>query len=391
MPAKVTVWSFGAPVYLPSLLFGVGQGAIAPVIPLSARDLGASVAAASLVVALLGVGRMIGNLPASIVVIRIGERRAMVIAAAMAIAALALCIAAQTVWLLAIGVTAIGVTTAVFGLARHAYLTEVAPFHLRARALSTLGGAHRIGQFVGPFLGAAVMGVSGTDGGYWVHLGAAAVAATTLLVLPDVPHSEAVHQTSGDGVVAMTRRYLPVLRTLGMGVLLVGAVRASRQVVIPLWGEHIGLDPAATSLIFGLSGAVDMLLFYPAGWMMDRLGRNWVVVPSMLILGAAHVVLPLAGGTASFAAVAMLMGFGNGIGSGIVMTLGSDLSPTASRAVFLGVWRLFGDVGTGVGPLILGAVSTLTALGPAAVTMGGVAGTSALVLARWIPKYGIPG
>ena len=35
-------------VYLPTLLFAIGQGAILPVIPLFARDLGASVAIASL-------------------------------------------------------------------------------------------------------------------------------------------------------------------------------------------------------------------------------------------------------------------------------------------------------------------------------------------------------
>ena len=75
--------------------------------------------------------------------------------------------------------------------------------------------------------------------------------------------------------------------------MLAGIIRASRQVVIPLWGSHIGLDPAVISVIFGLSGAVDMLLFYPAGMLMDRAGRNWVAVPSMLMLGIAHFLLPL--------------------------------------------------------------------------------------------------
>ncbi len=53
--------------------------------------------------------------------------------------------------------------------------------------------------------------------------------------------------------------------TVGFGILLLSALRASRQVVIPLWADHLGLDATHASLIFGLSGAIDMLVFYPAG------------------------------------------------------------------------------------------------------------------------------
>src|SRR5690606_12104238 len=118
-------------------------------------------------------------------------------------------------------------------------------------------------------------------------------------------------------VLRTARESIPVLRTIGLGVVLVGAVRSSRQVVIPLWADHLGLDPATASLIFGVAGAVDMLLFYPAGLVMDRRGRNWVAVPSMGLLGTALLLLPLTTGTATLAAVAVLIGIGNGLGSGL--------------------------------------------------------------------------
>ena len=44
-----------------------------------------------------------------------------------------------------------------FSLARQAYLTEAVPIRMRARALSTLGGTFRIGCFIGPFVGAALV------------------------------------------------------------------------------------------------------------------------------------------------------------------------------------------------------------------------------------------
>ena len=377
----------GASVYIPTLLFGIGQGAIAPIVPLTARELGASLGMASAVVAALGAGRVIGDLPAGALVVRIGERRAMILSAAVTMLALVVCLLAPSVWVLALGVGIIGMNTAVFGLARHAYLSEVVPYGMRARAMSTLGGMHRIGVFAGPFLGALAIKLAGTDGAYWVHLVVALAMIGLLAILPDVPGGLRGAGRAPDGLVRVVRRHLPVLRTLGAGVLIMGAVRASRQVVIPLWGDHLGLDPALTSVIFGLSGAVDMLLFYPAGWAMDRFGRNWVVVPSMLVLGLSHVLLPLAETATGLTAVAMLMGFGNGIGSGIIMTIGADVSPAASRAVFLGAWRLCGDVGNGVGPLLLSAVTVLASLAAAAVVMGAFAGVGAAVMARWIPRF----
>ena len=98
-----------------------------------------------------------------------------------------------------------------------------------------------------------------------------------------------------------------------------------------------------------------MLVFYPAGKVMDRKGRAWVAVPSMLIMGVALLCLPLAHGAATLLLAALLLGFGNGIGSGMIMTLGADYSPTVGRAHFLGVWRLMADIGSTGGPALLSA------------------------------------
>ena len=187
--------------------------------------------------------------------------------------------------------------------------------------------------------------------------------------------------------MSVVRTHLPVLRTLGFGVLLVGAARASRQVVVPLWAEQLGLSPAATSLVFGVSGAVDMLLFYPAGHVMDRYGRAFIAVPSMVVLGVAHLLLPLATEVRGLLVAAVLMGLGNGMGSGLVMTLGADASPAVGRSQFLGAWRLCADAGNAAGPLAVSAVAAASALTPAVLVMGGVSFVAAAVLARWVPQF----
>src|SRR5690606_20875312 len=131
--------------------------------------------------------------------------------------------------------------------------------------------------------------------------------SVVLIVVPDPPTArhvvEAHRSPSPISMRRVIRQQAPVLRTLGAAALLVGAARASREVALPLWGEEIGLSPATTSLIFGISGAVEMLLSYPAGMVMDRMGRRWVVVPSMLILGMSLVLLPLTAALGTYTAV----------------------------------------------------------------------------------------
>ena len=96
-----------------------------------------------------------------------------------------------------------------------------------------------------------------------------------------------------------------------------------------------------------------MLVFYPAGKVMDRKGRRWVAVPSMLMMGVPCSCMPLDARRHPLLLAAVLIGFGNGIGSGMVMTLGADYSPAAGRAHFLGLWRLVSDIGSTGGPALL--------------------------------------
>jgi MFS family permease len=374
--------------YLPALLYETGMGAIAPVVALVAAGLGAGLDQAALVVALIGIGQILGDVPAGALAARIGDRRAMIVAAALACVALAVCALAPNLAVLGVGVLVVGSASAVFHLARQAYLTEVVPVVNRARALSTLGGISRIGIFIGPFLGALVLHVGDLQSVFWLAVGTTVAAAVVVGLARDIDDRHPAARSRPTVTTReLVRRHRRLLATLGMAVVLVGAVRATRQVVLPLWSEHLGFAPATTSLIFGISGAVDMLLFYPAGKVMDRYGRLWVAVPSMLVLGGAIAVLPLTTTLTGVAVVAMVMGFGNGIGSGILMTLGADVAPLGSRAQFLGVWRVFQDSGAAAGPLVVSAVAAAGSLAAGIVTMGAAGVVAAGALTLWVPRW----
>lgn len=377
------------PAFGPSAIWSTGIGAITPVIALSARDLGASVGLAALFVGFTMLSEFAAAVPAGVVVERIGERRALVLAGLADAAACALALLAPNLLVLGLAVALMGPSGAVFLLARQSYLTAAAPVHLRARAMSTLGGVTRLGLFVGPLVGAPVVAQWGPRAAFGIAVAGGLLAAALAWRSADLgPHGGGVVDAAGRVPVReVVRRHRRVLLTVGLGVLAIGLARSARVVVVPLWAEHVGLTAAQTSLVFAAAALVEVVLFWPAGTVMDRHGRVWVAVPVAVLIGAGLLVLPLASSLTAVTAVTLLMGVGNGLGSGIVMTLGADAAPLAGRGPFLGVWRLLSLVGHNGASLLVGAVAAVASIGAASVVVGVLVLAGGAWLWRWIPEY----
>src|SRR5690606_12677047 len=174
------------PAYGPTLVNALGHGAMMPVLALRARELGASVAVAALIVALTSVGMLAGSLPAAAVIARIGERRALVVAGILDAIAMAAAAVTPTVFWLGAAVVASGLMWTVFLIARQGFMIDAVPFHLRARALSLLGGAHRVGLFAGPLIGAGIISLSGISGVFVLAAALSLAAAGLALTMPDL-------------------------------------------------------------------------------------------------------------------------------------------------------------------------------------------------------------
>lgn len=376
-------------VYLPSLLFEIGIGAAVPMIVVRAGELGASIAVAGFLTALLAIGKILADLPAGAIAARMGDRRAMIAASAVAIVAAGMAGFAGSVAVFAAGLLLLGMTDAVYQLARQSYLTAMVHPLRRARAMSTLGGVHRIGLFLGPFAAAAIAPLTGARGGFWIAAATSISAAVVVLTAPNLPGETTAGRGPRASMWAVLREHHRAYATLGVAIVGIGAVRGARQTALPLWTDYLGYDAATTALIFGISGAIDMAMFYPAGRVMDAYGRLWVAIPSMAIMGAAMLLLPLASSLGTIAMVAIVLGFGNGIGSGILMTLGADTAPAQARSQFLGIWRLFADVGNTSGPLIVAGGAALGSLALGIGSIGVLSLGSVAALGRWVPRWSV--
>ena len=398
--------SIAIPAILPTLAFSIGEGAIIPIIPIVAHNLGAQLAVAGLIASMILVGELFGDIPSGWIVSRIGERAGMMYASLLSIVGLGVAIVAPNPWVLGLGIFLIGLATAVFALARHAFMTTFVPVEFRARALSTLGGSFRLGYFIGPFIAAAVIHLTGSATSVlWVHVAGCLVAGAMLFFLKDPEatfrsRAAALSRKGPDGgeLELPTRGIFralvdnrAVLARLGTGAGLIGAIRASRLVILPLWAVSIGVSETNTALIIGIAGGLDFALFYASGQIMDRWGRMWTALPSMIGLSLGHLALAFTHESPArltwFIAIAMVLAVANGFGSGLLMTLGADLADSKNPAPFLGAFRFTADAGSAAAPLALSGITALVSLSFASGVMGIVGLAGVAVLWRYLPRY----
>lgn len=445
-------------VYAPTVLEAAGEAALLPVVPLLALRLGFSTPAAAALTMIAGAAAVLGPIPVGRLMLALGARRAIVGSGAVLAASnlLALVVVGQglaghatlghraaLIALLAVDAA----TGQVWALGRQSYLGTELPPELRARGMTMFGGMLRIGQVVGPLLGAGVaaLGHEAWVFGLFALLTAAATAMVAGFMVPregrpgspaaGPPRSVPAPHDAGpeDGVAAGTvpeitvaenpagdhpprgdedpegprpvadpvapegsRAVLHRMLRVGAGVTPLMMGRINRPVIVPLLGAAFALSGSAISAIFGVAAVIEILMVVPAGAVMDRWGRAAVAVPCSAVMGVGYLALTIlattVGGsspTASMVALAvpcLLIAVGNGLGSGIVLTLGIDVSPQQGRTRYLSWWNTVIGIGRLAAPLLVAGVALVAPMTVAAAASGMLCLAGAGWLRRELPR-----
>ena len=377
-------------IWLPSACIALSRGLMLPVLPFFALSFEAGYSLVGVVLAAEGLGNLLLNVPAGMATSRFGQKRTMMVGGlGMAAMSAAMFQARSLVELLAYGLLA-GAFMALWNIARHTYMTDVVPVAQRGRIYSTFGGIGRITSFVGPALGGLAADALGLRVPFLLvallRLSGVAAAALWVQERPGPRSSLSAAQVLR-GQAHVLRAHWRVLVSAGSGQLCGQMVRSARTAVIPLYAaEVLGLETAAVGLMLSLSYGLDMLMFVPAGQIMDRHGRKYAYVPSFLLQSAAMAMIPLTGTFWALALTTMAMGVANGLGSGTMLTLGADLSPDRGRGEFLGLWRFVGDSGSAAGPMVVGRVAEVADLHTAPLVIAAVGVLGAVLLAALVPE-----
>ena len=198
-----------------------------------------------------------------------------------------------------------GLGTALYHPVSAALVAASVPQRSRGRWMSVYISAGNFGLPIGPFLIGVIIATIGLGGSWLIAIPALVLAVLVWRLGPTLPR-RAADPLSFRAVVGANRRMLA-------GLISVSATRSWAAALVttflPLYAVSLGasvVDSSRVLTLFLLSGAIGGLA---GGWMADRLGRDRVIIVSLLSaapfclllaaqqsVGAAFVIAAAVGG-----------------------------------------------------------------------------------------------
>ena len=247
-----------------------------------------------------------------------------------------------------------------------------------------------VGPSLGAFLQESVLGIHAV---FFAQVACAGLAALVTVSCLSRAEEEATgkksDKTSGilDAKDAIKENGGRLVRVLGLAFA-VQCVRKGRELFFSLSGRESGISDMFIGQITALSFGIDALTSPLAGYLMDSYGRRIAGVASLSLHSLGLSILALHS-VAAVVASAVLTGLGNGLGSGLLMTLGSDLAPAGpGRGAFLAVYRLLFNSMDFITPGVLGALTSFSSLQAAELTTGTLGKN--IIHVQPVFKFGIP-
>ncbi|MCK2215436.1 MFS transporter [Actinomadura sp. ATCC 31491] len=320
---------------------------------------GFSPAAAGLVLGAAGLGNVAGNTVGGYLADRIGRRWTIVasMAAAAGLTAAVPFLASLPALVALAGLA--GAAAQLYRPAAAALLVDATGSDQQRLAAFAV---HRFAMNIGAALGGVLGGVLATVSYVGLFLGNAAACLLfgliALVLLRDVPVTGAPEGHDPAGTRAGYREALADrrLRRFLLMTLLAEFIYIQSTVGLPLHVEAAGLTPADFGLLMGLNGVLVVLLELPITSAVSRRRPERVLALGNLLTGAGLALTGWAGDMGWLAATVLLWTLGEMLYAAMAGAYLGGLAPPAMGGRYQGLYGAAITLGTGVGPLLGGAV-----------------------------------
>lgn len=382
-----------------SFLIALGYGLIAPILPQFAQSFNVGVSAASSIVSVFALARLLWAPAGGTLISRFGERSTYVVGLLGVAASTAACAFAPTFPALLIARGIGGIGSATFTLAATGLIVRWAPPHLRGRVSALYGTAFLTGNIAGPFLGALAVGLGYRTPFliYAAALTAASLVAATFLSKP-APASETdtAHPTP-DARATLTftaAAQIPAYRGLLAANFAHGWTNFGvRIALLPLFAAATPtLGPAMAGLGLSAYALGNFCVLQASGRLVDRLGRKPVLIVGLVLCAAATAALALAYDPAPFLGLSALAGVGASLiapsqQAALADVVGADRNGGPAFAGF----QMVADLGGFLGPLAAGLIADHGGYGTAFLLSGALMAAPALLWLALPDTTGRPG
>lgn len=354
---------------LPSFLVHLTQALLITTLPLFVLStLEESKTHVGIAVGAIGLGKVMSDIPAGMLLEKIGARTLMIVCGTVVCLSALLMLAASSTAsypLVVVAMILCGAGESVGVISRLSIVSEEVPSDQRGRVSALLGGSARIAMAIGPLYSGFVVTMTGSTNSVFLSQAVLAIASVIVVFANrSGTLSTSVERTARTPPIFLgMRRLVSLLLHVTIFILSIQLVRECRKLIIPLSSFSAGLSVREVSIFTSISFTIDALLFPYAGKIMDGYGRAFAGVLSVSIMSIALLIVVPVTTFSSLLLCAIGTGIGNGFSSGIIVAFGADLAPNDStRSKFLGYFRLCADLGELVGPLLVGIVAQFTSI-----------------------------
>ncbi len=355
-------------LYLTTILLGFAHGMLPPIIPVLSSEFEISGGFAAQVVTAFTMGRLIGQPVGGTLIDKLGTKPAVIGGPVVIGLSVSIGMVTPWFWPLLIGLFIAGAADSVWMLGREVAGVDLVKPNQRGRLMSGFMGFHGVGMGLGAWLGGTVGEEMGTAVVFTIYTGIAAFVFLISVLIPSADRPAAAPAAASvappaegsrmDRVRSLYLQIDPRLRATYLVLVFATAsmmlYRMAYQAILPLRMDEIGLDPSDIGTLFLVVSFGSLVMIVPAGFVVDKIGRKWATVPSTAIPGIAFLLIPLTGDFGPLIAIAVLMGFANGLSLGSVATSTYDVAPDAVRARLQAARRTVAEVGAITGPLLGG-------------------------------------
>jgi len=350
-----------------TFMVAIGYSIIVPVLPLYARDFGASNIQIGAVIAGFALTRTSFNIPAGIFAGRFGSKKSMLLGLIFVGVTSAVIGLAKNYETVLIARTIAGAGSAFYVTSSVTYMAELTSKGGRGRFMSVYDGVGMVGSTIGPAIGGVLAYLGGRNLPFlayaWFLFAAAAfvqflLPAATQRPQRNFPSFMDVKRTYGN------RSFLSV----NTATFMYSFVLTSMQfTIIPLFAVgNVGLNSLQIGGLFTVLSVVELATFIPIGSLSDRFGRKPFMISSLIVSAVVLILMPHVSSLIGFSLAMGTLGFGSGL-AGPMDAWISDLAPIDKMGVAIGLYRTLNDIGLVAGPIFLTAL-TLTPNANAAVS-----------------------
>lgn len=367
-----------------AFLIALGFGLVAPVLPQFATTFDVGATAAAVIVSIFAFMRLVFAPAGGQLIVRFGERSVYVSGLLIVAASTAACAFAQNYWQLLIFRGLGGAGSVMFTVAAMGLLIRLAPPERRGQVSGAYASAFLIGSVLGPVAGGLLAGF-GLRVPFLVYAAAlllAAVVVRTMLTVTNQKDDEPGHapaMTLKEAIRDSAYR-AAVFSSFGNGWVTFGV----RMATIPLFATAVlqsRPETAAWALaVFAMGNALALTF---SGRLSDSWGRKPLLIPGLVITGAATGVIGITGDLVAFLAASAVAGFGSGLlGPAQQAAVADVIGRDRSGGRVLAVFQMAADTGAIIGPVVAGLLADQLGYGWAF----GITGAVLLVTAiAWLP------